>query len=52
MASSWWIWIVVFGPAVICPVGAMIAGRIASNRSGLDKEEMAVVRSSGEGRRR
>ena len=44
MASPWWIWIVVFGPAVICPLGAMIAGRIASNRSGLDKEEMAIVR--------
>ncbi len=44
MANPWWIWIVVFGLPVICYLGGMIAGRIARSRSGLDSEEMAVMR--------
>jgi hypothetical protein len=41
MGTHWWIVIVLSGLLVL---GRMIARRIASSRSGLDKEEMAVVR--------
>jgi hypothetical protein len=41
MATPWWIVIV---PAGLLVLGRMIAQRIASRGSGLDKEEIAVVR--------
>jgi hypothetical protein len=44
MADPWWIWIVVFGPAVVCPLAALIANRIRRSQSGLNEEELAVVR--------
>jgi hypothetical protein len=39
--TPWWIWIVLWGLLVL---GTMIAQRIARSRSGLDEEEIAVVR--------
>jgi hypothetical protein len=41
MATTWWIWFVLFGLLFLY---AMIARRIARSRSGLDEKEMAVVR--------
>ena len=44
MGTPWWIWIVVFGLSATCVLRVMIRGRIARSQSGLDSEEMAVVR--------
>jgi hypothetical protein len=44
MDTTWWKWIFVVGVAVICLLYRMIAQRIARSRSGLDKEEIAVLR--------
>lgn len=47
MAKPWWIWIVVAGVMVVCLLSAVVAGRIARGRSGLDAQEMEVVRRAG-----
>lgn len=47
MAKPWWFWVVVAGPPVICLLGSTIAGILARSRSGLDKQEAAVVRRAG-----
>ena len=47
MGTPWWIWIVAVGLLATCVLRVMIRGRIARSQSGLDSEEIAVVRRAG-----
>ena len=49
MDATWWKWMFVFGVPAICLLYGLIARRIAASRSGLDKEEIAVLRRAAAG---